>query len=358
MAGRFRLIGHEDGSEAKVHTPNDKRHLLTPGLVVYTHPYEIGTPLIQFFQNDSGSPNQNVNASGAGTLETVHNGTDTVHWTASALIGTWDFASTAQANSGTKSIDATGTRNGDIAAFVKGSDLVVTDYSALRGFIYITSWPSSGNKNFEFTVFLNGAAIGSTVQLSSYIGTNSLNSWQLFEIPITDFGITAANFDEIRLDVVDAGQGSAPKAYFDDLSFVSAGTGGSVQYKIAPPVGQEWVINRIKWVAVANNSSIKYNEFFGLSELTNGYTFSFRSGGRVVSTFSANNFFEMVQYPNVTLDIISGTSSLYELYFDIPGEQQTLIGDLGQEIVMTVRDDLSSMIEFRATAQGYIREII
>lgn len=28
------------------------------------------------------------------------------------------------------------------------------------------------------------------------------------------------------------------------------------------------------------------------------------------------------------------------------------------KIVMTVRDDLSPMIEFRATAQGYIREII
>ena len=358
MAGRFRLIGHEDGAEAKVHTPNDKRHLLTPGLVVYTHPYEIGTPLIEFFQDVDGSPDQNINASGSGTLENVHDGGDNVYWTASALVGSWDFASTAQANTGTRSIDATSTRNGDVASFTKGSDLVVTDYSTLRGFIYITSWPSSGSKNFEFTVFLNGTSLGSTLQLSSYIDTNSLDSWQLFEIPVTDFGITAADFDEIRLDVVDAGRGSAPRAYFDDLAFVSAGTGGSVQYNIAPPVGQEWVINRIKWVAVSNSSSIKYNEFFGIPELSNGYTFSFRSGGRVVSTFSAKNFFEMAQYPNVTLDIVSGTASLFDLYFDIPGEQQTLIGDLGQEVVMTVRDDLSSMIEFRATAQGYIRKVI
>jgi hypothetical protein len=358
MAGRFRLIGQGDGSEAKVHSPNDKRHVAAPGLLVYTHPYEVGTPLIQFFQDPLGNPNQNVNASGAGTLETVHNGGDTVSWTAQATIGVWDFTSTDQANTGASSIDATNTRNGDIAYFSKGSDLIVTDYSTLRGFIYITSWPSSGSKNFEFSLADNDSVVGSVVQLSSYIDTNSLNSWQLFEIPITDFGISSANFDQLRLDVVDAGQGSAPKAYFDDLAFVSSGTGGSVQYRIAPPVTEEWVINRIKWVAVSNSSSIKYNEFFGLPELANGYTFSFRSSGKVVSTVSANNFFEMAQYPNVTLDIISGTASLFELYFDITAEQQELIGALGPEIVMTVRDDLSSMLEFKATAQGYIRRVI
>lgn len=358
MAGRFRIIGQEDGTEARVHKPNDKRHNLSPGLLVYTHPYEVGDPLIQFFGDDNGNTNQNVNASGAGTLEGVHNGSDSVQWTATALLGSWNFSSTDQAHTGTRSIDATSTRNGDVASFAKGSDLNVTDYSTLRGYIYVTSWPSSGNKNFEFTVFLNGAAVGSTVQLSSYVDINSLGSWQLFEIPIPDFGITSADFDEVRLDVVDAGQGSAPKAYFDDLAFVSAGTAGRAEYKIAPPVGEEWVINRIKWIAVTNGSSVKYDEFFGIPALDNSYTFSFRGQGRVVSTFSAKNFFEMLQYPNITLDHVTGTASIYELYFDIPGEQQTLIGDLGQEIIMTVRDDLSSMLEFKATAQGYIRRVI
>jgi len=358
MAGRFRLIGQSDGSEARVYVPKDKAHASKPGLVVYTHPLEVGDPLLIFFNDENGSPDQNVNASGAGTLLGIHNGGDVVQWTPTANIGAWVFNSTDQANTGTRSIDATNTRNGDLATFDSGLLLNIGDYSAVRGYIYITSWPASGNKQFEVGLSQGGALAGSKVLLSSYIDTSVQDSWQLFEVPVVDFGLQNNTFDSLTIDVIDSGRGSAPSAYFDDLALVSAGTSGVKRYIIEPPVGQDWVINRVKWSAVSTSNAIKYNEFFGIPALTNGYTFSFESRGTVRQTFTSKDFYSIAQYPNTTLDIISGTASLFEVYFDIPQEQQVLRGDLNERMVLTVRDDLSGMTRFRASAQGFARKDI
>lgn len=357
MAGKFRLVGPESGVEAKVHTPTDRGHESIPGLVVYSHNLETGTPLLRFFSDETGNVDQNINASGSGTLTGVYDGGDTTLFTANAEVGTWDFVSTTQANTGTRSVEL-GTKNGDIASFTNASDLTVTDYSDLRGYIYITSWPNSGNKNVEVQLYLNGAPVGSAVSLSVYIDTSIQDTWQLFDIPMSDFGITSAQFDAVWITMVDSGAGAAPSGFLDDIALVAAGTGGQTIYTIKPPIDEVWVVNRLKWTAVANSSSLKYDEWFGIPQLTNGYAVTFKSRGKSTLNFTARNFFEMAQYPNVTLDIISGTNSLYEVYFDIPQEQQVLIGALEQEIDLIVRDDLSSMLEFRASLQGYSRTIV
>lgn len=357
MAGKVRLIGPDSGVEAKVHTPTDQGHSKIPGLVVYNHTLETGQPLLRFFSDETGNVDQNINASGAGTLTGIYDGGDTSLFTATAEIGTWNLTSTDQANTGTQSVQL-GTKNGDTAAFTNASQLTVTDYSGLRGYIYITSWPNSGNKNVRVQLFNQGASIGDSVNLSVYVDTTVQDSWQLFDIPITDFGVTTPLFDAVYITMVDSGAGSAPSGYLDDVALVSAGTGGQREFTLRPPVDQTWVVTRMKWTAVATSSALKYNEWFGIPELTNGYSVSFRTKGRSQLNFSARNFFEMAQYPNVTLSIISGTNSIFEVYFDIPAEQQVLIGSLEQEIVLSVRDDLSSMLEFRATMQGYQRQII
>ena len=135
MAGKFKIIGSEDRVNATVYSPTDVSHDLPPGLEVYNHNIETGTPQSWFFQNDDFGADQNINASGAGTLTPIHDGGDTAAFTAAAVTGTWDFASTTQANSGTQSIQL-GTKNGDIASFTNGSDLTLTDYDTIRGYIY------------------------------------------------------------------------------------------------------------------------------------------------------------------------------------------------------------------------------
>ena len=120
MSSKVKIIGQGDNVEAQVHKPADLKHSGTPGLVVYTHPLEVGDPLLLFLEDENGNVDQNVNASGAGTLTNIYDGGDTTLWTASVLIGSWDLTSTARANTGTRSLVETDNRNGDAVAFVNG----------------------------------------------------------------------------------------------------------------------------------------------------------------------------------------------------------------------------------------------
>jgi len=359
MAGSFKLIGANDKVVSTVHTPSESGLGGLPGLVAYTHSLETGTPLLKFFADETGSINQNINASGAGTLLSVHNGGDSSLWTANSEAGTWDFASTTQANTGTQSIEL-GSRNGDTASFTWPSpgDLLVGGYSSFRGFIFVTSWPNSGNKDVTLQLHLNGASVGVAVNLSAYIDTSLQDTWQLFEIPLVEFQTVSSVFDAVWVSMVDAGQGAAPSGFLDDIAFVQAGTGGLATFKIQPPLDEVWVINRIKWTALAVSSAIKPSEFFGIPGLTNGYQLAFKNKKGTLASYTAQNFFDIARFANTTIDIISGTNSIFEVYFDIAGELQTLDGAREQSIELIVRDDLSGMTEFVASMQGYSRKVV
>ena len=93
------------------------------GLVVTTQSRQSYQPLNVFLTDENGSPAMNVDGSVGGSADGVHNGTDSVLWTGSAISGTWDFASTAQAKAGTKSIDATATANGDQGLLTRASSI-------------------------------------------------------------------------------------------------------------------------------------------------------------------------------------------------------------------------------------------
>lgn len=357
MALKVKIVDGYDNVQGKIHTPSQGYYEEMPGQVVYTHPLESGTQILRPFANDTFGLEQAINGSGAGTLTTVHDGGDSSAFTASAVVGTWDFASATQANTGTASIDATGTRNGDIASFTN-STLNVGDYEAFRGFIFIESWPSSGSKNFSFQLYSGGAPIGSPVNLNVYVDTNNLSNWQLFEIPMQDFGITDPTFDAVWLTVLDSGRGNAPAAYFDDLSFVGAATGGGAVYSIAPPADETWVIRKMKWTAVGP-ASTKWDEFFGITELTNGYQLAFLNKGATVQSFTAHNLFEMMEYPTVTTNVLDGVSTnIFEVIFTFENKDLVLQGALEQSIECRIRDDLSGITKLRAFAEGYKLEVV
>lgn len=355
MAGKFKIQGDDSRMTAAVHTPSDPAHEPLNGLVVYTYPLEVGVPLTEFFADEFGNADQNVDASGAGTLTNIHNGTDTTLWTANAVGGNWNFASNKVAHTGTRSIDATGILDGDIATFTNASLLNLGDYEAVVGYIFINTWYTFGNRDLAIQLDSGGAPVGDSVSLGAYIDVNLRSTWQKFEIPIVNFSALVAQFDGLQIKVVGSSFGIVPDVHFDDLALLGAGTGARKVFSIGPPAGETWVINRIKWTAVSNNSNLKYNEFFGIPQLTEGYSLTFRNALRTSQTLTARNAFDFAQYPNTKIGIFSGTDSLYEAYFDIPQGQQQLRGDLGQKIDLIVREDLSSMIEFRCAAQGYVR---
>ena len=114
------------------------------GLVVYTRPVNTLDSTVKFAINDTYGFNLNQDASFSGTPTGIHNGTDNIYWTASALSGTWNFASTVQAKDGTKSIDAVNTTNNNEALLSAGSDIDLENFTAVTGWIYITDWSDRG----------------------------------------------------------------------------------------------------------------------------------------------------------------------------------------------------------------------
>jgi len=358
MSIKTKIIGGENGKlEAHVYEAHSPFHTLHPGLVTYNHPVDRRTITTGFFTNDTYGADQNQAATSPETVTVVHNGGDTSAFTASNVSGNrYVFDSTDFANSGTASIDASGTRNGDIASFVwpvGGSDLSVSSYDSLDGYIYITSWPTNGNKDFLLQLYLDSAPIGVTIPLSTYVDENNQDVWQLFSIPMTAFQSTSPSFDEIRIQTVDAGQGNAPSIYLDDIQLVSAGQSRSIFYDYCAQPGELVEVRKIKWIAAVTKLKVEYDDFFGINQLTNGYSLAFKRNGSTLSQYFAKDFYDMLQFPNVHLESWEGaTETIYQLTMDIPEEQYILNGTLEDCIELSVRDDLSSLIRFRASVQG------
>ena len=354
MAVKSKIIGGDTGNlEAHIHESSEAYHGLHPGLFTYTHPVEKRQFDVRFFTNDDFGADLNVAATAPTTTTVVHNGGDTVAFSATNVSGNnYIFNSTDQARTGTASIDASGTRNGDIASFTN-STLNIADYDSLDGYVYITSWPTNGNKDFTIQLYSGGAPTGISVNLSVYVDENNQDVWQLFSIPMPDFQSIDITFDEIRITTVDAGQGNAPSIYLDDIELVAAGQSRNIVYSVCPQPGELMEVRKIKWIAAVTKLKVEYDEFFGIPQLSNGFTLAFKRKGIVTSQFFAKDFYDMLQFPNVHLETWEGqTETIYQLTMDIPEEQSVLIGQLDQCMELTVRDDLSSLIRFRASVQG------
>jgi hypothetical protein len=118
MAVKGNISDPQTGQEAQVHKPKNLGFLNPGGLVVYSEPRKVFVPEIRFFAAASGAIDMNIDPTGSGTDENIHNGLDNTYWTASNLVGAnFVFNSTDQANGGTQSIDATATVNNDAALF-------------------------------------------------------------------------------------------------------------------------------------------------------------------------------------------------------------------------------------------------
>ena len=120
---------------------------------------------------------------------------------AAATIGTWDFASTTQANSGTQSIEALNMSDGDIATISKGSDLDFSGYVSITGFVYITRFNATQQEALLF--FCDDAVlVGNSVNIMDYVDSSTLNTWQKFTILKADFGISDVNVDALKIEFV------------------------------------------------------------------------------------------------------------------------------------------------------------
>lgn len=154
------------------------------------------------------------------TIESVYNADDTL-WTFSIIESNPnDFTVSAAENhtvGGTQSLSYSGSEDGDIAQFNKGEDIDLTEYNQLTGWIYITDWGGGDNIQFYGYDTQTDVVVGNSINLSDYITTATQDTWQRFNIPLADMGLSTETIDAIRMEMV--GVGAPPNGYIDDLYF-------------------------------------------------------------------------------------------------------------------------------------------
>jgi len=328
---------------------------LHPGLMVYTHPvdqYAWGSTLLS---NPTYATAANINPAGSPVLTLIHNGGDTAAWTAAAVSGGgFDFTSTAQAQEGTQSIDASVSVNNDIAGFTAPAPLNPQDFSDLRLYVYFTAFPTQGNKDVEFQWESAGAPVGNAVSIKPYCDTTLFNVWQLVDIPFADFGLgTTPLIDELQIKTVDTGPGNAPDYYLDAVNLVSAAGGSGVErYIFQPGYSEEY--NLLGLTLRAYNSSkqkLAPTEFFGLAALANGCVLNYRDKNRVFTSLIFRDVWDMLRIGSVTGNVEpdNGSGATFGIRFNIPSDQLRLDGSKDQYLELIVRDDLTGLDRFMVT---------
>ena len=336
----------------------------TDGLVVYSSPQRHWVTTSIPFLSDAGSPVMAVDASASGGTEGIHDGTDSVLWTGSALIGTWDFASTTQANSGTKSVDATATVNGDLAQFERSSAVDSADFSIMTGAAYLTRFNTTRN-TIPLKLLLAGVQSGITVDLGEFINASIIDAWQDFSIPLDEFDVTG-NIDQLTVETATT-SGSAPEYFLDDLNFRA---GGGEIFKAQVPQNRIFRIRRIE-ISFRDNidlfATVGANEnstaltldpggIMGVAGLANGIAIRSVVGG---VTGQAGVFRSMADIIYTVFSIDDAFSSSTDAVIKLGSTVQLDVifdGALGDRVEIIISDDLSGLTDFRGIIRGEFLE--
>lgn len=351
MAGHFKVRGGPMPDEAHV----VKQAGLNPGLMAYTHPIDTYEWTSDLLTNTTYGIAANINPAGSPVLTLIHNGGDTVAWTAANVTGSdFIFASTDQAQDGTQSIDATGTSNNDIAGFTAPAPLNPQNFSGLRLYIFIEGFDQKDDKDIRISWDSAGAPVGNDVSIKPYCDTTLQDVWQLVDIPLSDFGLSAvASIDELQIKTIDTGKGAAPNYYLDAISLVSAASGLDVErFTFEPEYGSEYNLKALTLRAYNTGSSnLDPTQFFGLPALSNGCVLNFRDKERVFTSLIFRDVWDMLRIGSSSGEVLAGNGSgaTFAVRFDIPSDQLKIDGSKNQYIELIVRDDLTGLGRFMVT---------
>lgn len=334
------------------------------GLVVYSSPQNHWTTTSVPFLSSVGSPLLNVDGSASGATDGIHDGTDSALWTATALSGTWDFASTTQFNSGAMSVDATATVDGDQAQFERSSSLDSSDFAVLTGFIYLEKF-NAGRNSIPINFLLAGVPVGVSVNLGDFINTVTLNSWQSFIVPLCDFVVTG-DIDQMVVETATT-SGTTPEYFLDDLDLRA---GGGEVFTAQVPKDRTFRLKKIEvtfrddidlFASVGANEnatawSINPGGIMGLAELTNGLAVRSVVNGVTGQSAVIRNMAEMLYTVFSVADVFAqGTDAIVKLE---SGVETTIFFDGAQDdrVELVISDDMTGLTDFRAILRGDILE--
>lgn len=332
-------------------------------LAVKNTPYYDIEPTSLFFSNPTYGVDMNIFAAPSGSAINIHDGEDNSYWTAVSVVGSWDFSSTDQANTGTQSIDGTSETHNSVAEFDRGSDLDLTDYGSLEGYIYITGWSVIGTKEVNVYGWDTGlnAIVGNTVNIGNYVDTGSLNIWQKFSIPLTDMGISTSTIDSIRIGVISLGGGLPPDFYLDDIAFISNQFGTSQEYSLLGENDRIYYIHEMKISMVAPYDStltdatgykLSYNDLLGQT-LVNGQLYRFiTEDNEILFAIQFKRLIDFIQLPGMKIDEFGsdGTNTFLTMSYNLSATEPIELKP-NEKISFTLNDDMTNFLFYRILAR-------
>lgn len=297
----------------------------------------------------------------------IHDGTDNVYWTASNVIGIFDFASTVQNHTpaGTKSIDFSG-NDGDIFQITGPSLLLTDDYVAITGWVYLTSW-TIGESKLELVPFntTKGLEVGSRVDIGGYVDTGELNVWQQFVIQRSASTGLGVEFDSFRFIITGSPPVKLPTGFMDDVRLQEVG--GAV-FSIKPPAGKKFLADGTqiimqapvdpRYTPISTETLMipvhDFKNFFG-AILDGGISFQRVQNGVITRSDSFHDSVELFQIPEATCTFkgFDPNTELSTISVWLPNISSTTIdGDTNDEIRLNFSDDFSAFGLLRVIEEG------
>jgi hypothetical protein len=328
-------------------------------VAVATRELKSYTNKIKFFTNFEYGYNMNIATEFSGALELIHNGTDNVYWTASSISGVWDFDSTDQAHTGTRSIDATRTYNDNTAQIAKGSTITLSGV-AITGWIYLSSWDDRGTKGIHLYGWdtSTSTVVGNEVNLKNYIDIGSMGNWQKFVVSLSDMNLVGETIDAIRIKTVDIGTGVAPNYYLDDIQIEGVGT--PVEFKIEPNSNTWLHVNTYSILLVDAYSPVltdstmpyfSYDKLLGVATLINGILYRRVVNYKIPLAFPFRNLSEILMFPGARIESYGsdGTNTFLKILVDLK-EPIVLKSETKDKISFILSDDLSGLLKLVISA--------
>ena len=328
---------------------------------VATVEYDEYRAAAKFFQHETYGVDLNKtfsNEAAGNANETIHNGTDTVDWTASAIIGTWDFASTNNPDTGAKNIEIIGATVADTAQFLRASSVTMSAHTGLSGRIYIST---TGHNLAELSFYAwdtgTGMMIGNTINIYDYINPLSVGVYQTFTIPLVDMGLIGAVFDAVRFTI----QTKSGASFDLDNIVLNDPTGGAAigtsAFDLLPEQGRilfvdAFIINMAGplggTLADATMPYIPYNKLLNVPKLASPIIYQVLDHKRVAFVAPFSQTIDFMQFGNPEVKFVGsdGTNSWITIYIGLSAP--ILLHDkLKQKMSITLSDDLSALTFFR-----------
>jgi len=351
-------------SRVEVYNPSIDNREGEAGLTVYVRERDLHkNSLLPFLNADFGAA-MNQDGEFGGTPIGIHNGTDSVLWTGTNVIGgkvTFDSTDAGRPSGGTKSVRVDNPASGDVWQFDKGSSQDLSGYVALTLNINIDKdWTEGDSVSIYGWDTTGSTQVGNKVLLENYVNTFDFDVAQVAAIPLADLGLTEQTVYAFRMQQ-ESTEGKAAKFYIDDFQIEE--TGEPVEYRVTTNVQKTYLVDRLVLTIAdvlsgtltdgAGMTPLSYNKILDENSLASGIGLRKVVDGETDFSIVFSNIGDFLTLGfKITNQMSDGTNVLITLEQEFDNPLRIKGPSDLNFIEFTINDNLTGLSKFNAILRG------